>query len=187
MYFDPISAWLVALLFDGAEIIAERTKGGTVIEEYNRERIESRTRSLNSDIRRMKAKCELIMPEYTLNQIQRHIYLIKKDLQFQQGNGEITIDPDNQDYIIALLESCVETYHKDEERALTLNQSELAKKYRAKIESYQKVITDTRELKERQIKEREESRIRKEKQNENTGKVIILGVIIVVLIIIILS
>lgn len=69
MYFDPISAWLVALLFDGTEIFLEQAMGKTVVDDFYRDRIESRNRSLNSDIRRIRAKYELILPEYTLNLI----------------------------------------------------------------------------------------------------------------------
>ena len=46
MYFDPISAWLVALLFDGSEIILEQTRGNTVVDDFYRDDFNSSTVAL---------------------------------------------------------------------------------------------------------------------------------------------
>ena len=117
MYFDPISAWLVALLFDGAEVLAEQTRGGTIA-EYHKERIAQLNRNLNGSIRRERKKYELAVPEMELERIQLHIRIAKKSFEFQQGNGEIIIDPDNQDspvqqgpaFFLVYIESAQESY-----------------------------------------------------------------------------
>lgn len=182
MYFDPISAWLVALLFDGTEIIFEQARGKTVVDDFYRDRIESRNRSLNSDIRRVRAKYELIAPEYTLNLIQRHVCLCKKDIPPQYGVDVICIAQDNQEYIIALLESCVASYYEDEQKALSFNQTNMAGEYRTKIQSYQKVIANVREYQKHQAEKHEATLIKKEKEKQidNTAKIILIAIAFVI-------
>lgn len=189
MYFDPISAWLVALLFDGSEIILEQTRGNTVVDDFYRDRIQRRNRSLNSDIRRVRAKYELIAPEHALNQIQRHIRISKIDIPSQYGDDVICIEQDNQEYIIALLESCVDSYHKDLQKALSFNQTKTANEYKEKIQSYQKVIANVREYQKHQTEKQKAALIKreKEKQIENTIKIILIVIALVITLLIILS
>lgn len=181
MYFDPISAWLVTLLFDGALIIGEKTKGGT-IDEYHKEQIKQANRSLNCNIRGVKAKCELDLPEHALKNIRLHIRIAKNSFSFQQGHGNIIIDTDNQDYIIALLEKCVKIYDEYEKKCLDIPIA--AEKYRSKAESYKKVMANVRQLKEKQDREKEEADIRKVNttENENSNMILFILAILVIFI-----
>lgn len=51
MYFDPLSAWLVALIADGIVVAGERSRGGSA-SEYDQKRVKQANEMLNGDIRR---------------------------------------------------------------------------------------------------------------------------------------
>ena len=177
MYFDPISAWLVALLFDGAEVLAEKSRGGSIA-EYHKERIVQLNRNLNGSIRRERQKYELDLPEMALERIQLHIRTAKRSFEFQQGNAEIIIDSDNQDYIIALLEACVDKYHEYEKKYSY--SAKAVEEYRTKAASYQEVIAKTKLEKEMRAKEEAEAKLKQEKERESTSIMTILAILAVI-------
>lgn len=181
MYFDPISAWLVALLFDGAEVLAEQTRGGTIA-EYHKERIAQLNRNLNGSIRRERKKYELAVPEMELERIQLHIRIAKKSFEFQQGNGEIIIDPDNQDYIIALLEACVDKCHEYEKKSSY--SAKAVEEYRTKAASYQEVIAKAKLEREKRAKAEAEAKLKQEKEHENTNVMTLFAILAVIIIVI---
>ena len=155
MYFDPLSTWLVALIADGIVISGERGRSGSAA-EYNQKRVKQANAMLNGDIRRVKEKYGLVLPEMAYEQIQLHIRVTKNSFSFQYAHGQITIDLDNQDYIIALLEACSKWYSEysyDE-----------AKK---KAEWYRNAANEARRRKELHAKELEEARIKEVKQRES--------------------
>ncbi len=154
MYFDPLSAWLVALIADGIVVAGERSRGGSV-SEYDQKRVKQANEMLNGDIRRVKDKYGLSLPEMAYEQIQLHIRVTKNSFSFQYAHGQIAIDLDNQEYIIALLEACSKWYSK-------YSYDEANKK----TEWYKNVAIEARRRKELYAKELEETRIREEKQRE---------------------
>ena len=109
MYFDPLSAWLVALIADGIAIAGEKSRGCSAT-DYDQQRVEQANRMLNGDIRRVKDKYGLDLPEMAYKHIELHIRVTKKSFSFQYAHGQIVIDLDNQEYLIALLEKCSEWY-----------------------------------------------------------------------------
>ena len=173
MYFDPLSAWLVALIANGIAIVDEKSKGGSIA-EYHQKSIQQSNRILNADIRRIKEKYGLTLAEMAYEQIERHIKVIKKSYSFEAANGQIVIDLDNQEYIIAVLEECAKQFSKYES----------VEKYRKKAEWYKNAAVEARRKKELYAKELEENHIRKSKQQEKdqtaSNICLVVGLIVVV-------
>ena len=154
MYFDPLSAWLVTLIADGIIIAGEKSRGGSAA-EYNQQRVKQANNMLNGDIRRVRSKYGLDLPELAYEQIQLHVRVTKKSFSFQYAHGQIEIDLDNQEYIIALLEACAESYSKySYDEAVN------------KTQWYKNAAIEARRRKELYAKELEETRIREAKQRE---------------------
>ena len=175
MYFDPLSAWLVSLIADGIIIAGEKSNRGAGA-EYNQRCIQDYNRFLNGDIRRIKEKYGLILAEDAYKQIQLHITSTKRCLQFCT-NVQITIDLDNQEYIISVLEECAKKY------------DQYYKKYsndddRQKAEWFKNTAVEARQRKERYARELEETRIREAKEREkqqNTSNILmVVGLVIFV-------
>lgn len=155
MYFDPLSAWLVALIADGIMIAGEKNRGESV-SEYNQKNIKQSNDMLNANIRRVKDKYELDLPEMAYEQIQIHIKVTQNSLAFKCANGQIVLDLDNQEYIIAVLEECAKRFSK----------YEAVEKYREKAEWYKNAAVEARRKKELYANELEASRIREAKERE---------------------
>ena len=81
MYFDPLSAWLVTLIADGIIIAGEKSRGGSAA-EYNQQRVKQANNMLNGDIRRVRSKYGLDLPELAYEQIQLHVRVTKKSFSF---------------------------------------------------------------------------------------------------------
>lgn len=173
MYFDPLSAWLVTLIGNGILIADEKSRGGTIA-EYHQKNIEQSNRSLNADIRRIKEKYGITLAEMAYEQIECHIKAIKKSYSFEAANGQIVIDLDNQEYIIAVLEECAERF----------SQYESVEKYRQKAEWYKNAAIEAKQRKERYAKELEEARIKeskeREKQQTTSNILLVIGLVIFV-------
>lgn len=176
MYFDPISAWLVTLLVDGAEIICEKTKAGSV-DDYYKECLQRTNDNLNGSIRMVKRKYSLDLPDMALKQVQQWVNVANKSYEIQHGYGHIVIYPDNQEYIIELLEACVKKYSEYKTKF-----PNSADEYQEKIKKYNQVIGEVRKQKEKQLIEIEENKIREEKSKENEKLVTVILVLIVVFI-----
>lgn len=155
MYFDPLSAWLVTLIADGIIVAGEKSKGGTIA-EYHQKSIQQSNNMLNADIRRIKEKYGLVLAEMAYEQIQLHIRVTQKSFSFQSANGQIVLDLDNQEYIIAVLEECAKKF----------SQYQSVEKYRQKAEWYKNAAIEARKRKEQYAKELEETRIREAIQRE---------------------
>jgi len=172
MYFDPLSAWLVALIADGIVIAGQKSTGGTAV-EYHQKNIKQRNANLNGAIRRIKEKYGLTLAEMAYEQIQLQIKIAKNSISFQHGNGQIVIDLDNQEYIISVLEECSKWYGK--------YSYEEAKK---KAEWYKNAAVEARRRKEQYTKQLEETRIREAKEQEKQQVVsnilLIIGLVIFV-------
>lgn len=156
MYFDPLSTWLVVLIADGINIAGEKIGGRAKLSEYDQKCIKQANEWLNGDIRRVKDKYELALPEMAYEQIQLHIKTTKNSIAFKCANGQIILDLDNQEYIIAVLEECAKRFSK----------YEAVEKYREKAEWYKNAAVEARRKKELYAKELEESRIREAKERE---------------------
>ena len=146
MYFDPLSSWLVALIADGIAIADERSRGSS-ISEYNQKHVIQANKMLNGDIRRVKDSYGLHLPELAYQKIQLHIRVTKNSYSFQYAHGQITIDLDNQEYIIALLEACSEWYSKysyDEAKQKTEWYKNAADEARRRKALYAKELEATR-------------------------------------------
>ena len=173
MYFDPLSAWLVALIADGIMIAEEKCSGGT-IDEYHRKIVMQGNESLNGEIRAIKRMYSLNQAELAFNQIKQKIHLSKNSYFFKSANGQIVIDLDNQEYIISLLEECAKKYdeyykeYKKEEQ-------------RQKAVWFKKTAIEARQRKERCARELEETRIReakeREKQQTTSNILLVIGLI----------
>lgn len=153
MYFDPLSAWLVTLIADGVIVAGERSRGGSA-SEYYQKRVKQANDMLNGDIRRVKNKYGLDLPEKAYEQIQLHIRVTKNSFSFQYAHGQIVLDLDNQEYIIAILEECAKRF----------SQYDSVEKYRQKAEWYKNAAIEARRRKELYAKDLEETRIREAKQ-----------------------
>lgn len=178
MYFDPLSTWLVVLIADGINIAGEKFGDNSAQAEYDRERIKQGNEWLNGDIRRVKNKYGLDLPEMAYEQVQRHIRATKNSLAFKYTNGQIVIDLDNQEYIIALLEECAKRF----------SQYDSVEKYRQKTEWYKNAAIEARRRKELYAKELEKTRIReakaREKQQTMSNIYLVVGLIILVVFIV---
>ena len=98
MYFDPLSTWLVVLIADGINIAGEKFGGNSAQAEYDRKRIKQGNEWLNGDIRRVKNKYGVTLPEMAYDQIQLHIRTTRNSLVFKYTNAPVVIDLDNQEY-----------------------------------------------------------------------------------------
>ena len=172
MYFDPLSAWLVALIADGTIIAGEKFGGRSAMAEYDKKRIKERNEWLNNDIRRLKEKFELVMPEHTYERIQTQIKIYRDSVSFTRPNDPpIVIDLDNQEYIISLLEECSKRYsqYSNDE-------------FRQKSQWFKSAAVEARRRKEQYAKELEETRIReakeREKQQTTSNILLVIGLVI---------
>ena len=180
MYFDPISAWFVTLLFDGEIILSEKTKGGSANDYYQKSIAQSNA-NLNGDIQRIKKKYGVNLAELALQEIERHIQVIRQSFSFQQGNGKIYIDSENIEYIIALCRKCVTKY--TEYKHKYADHPESVQEYRTKVEAYQRVIVALNKLKINQETAIKQARIKNEKTRE--ADMIILATVIIFIVILI--
>ena len=155
MYFDPLSAWLVALIADGIIISGEKGNSGAVA-EYHKKSIKQSNDIMNAQIRRIKDKYGLVLAEQAYEQIQLQIKVTKNSFSFQYAHGQIVIDLDNQEYIIAVLEECAKRFNKYDS----------VEKYRQKAEWYKNAAVEARRRKEQYAKELEENRIKEAKERE---------------------
>lgn len=127
MYFDPVSAWLVALLADGILLFDEKNRGNWASHNYHKESAAFYNRSLNNDIRKIKEKYQLDLFDGALNQIKLHIIGTQK--RILEHNGVLILDSDNIQYIVNLLELYINK-HKDSR----------VQKYVDKVNSYQRIL-----------------------------------------------
>lgn len=127
MYFDPVSAWLVALLADGILLFDEKNRGNWASYNYHKESAAFYNRSLNNDIRKIKEKYQLDLFDGALNQIKLHIIGTQK--RILEHNGVLILDSDNIQYIVNLLELYVNK-HKESR----------VQKYVDKVNSYQQIL-----------------------------------------------
>ena len=175
MYFDPLSAWLVSLIADGIMIAEEKSNRGAGA-EYNQRCIQDYNRFLNGDIRRIKEKYGLILAEDAYKQIQLHIQSTKRCLQFCT-NVQITIDLDNQEYIISVLEECSKKYDEYYKKYSL-------EEYRQKAEWFKNAAIEARQKKEQYAKKLEEKRIKeeqeREKQQATSNILLVIGLVIFV-------
>ena len=72
MYFDPLSTCLVTLITDGTIVAGEKFGGSSAQSQYDQERIKQGNQWLNGDIRKVKEKYGLVLPETAHEQIQCH-------------------------------------------------------------------------------------------------------------------
>lgn len=172
MYFEPISAWLVALIADGIILIDEKSRGPTVT-EYNQKHVKQSNEILNNNIRRVRKDYGLGLPEMAFEKIKLHIQTTQKDFSFRYAHGQILIDLDNQDYIIELLEACEKRF----------SQHSIVEEYRKKAEWYKSAANEAKRRKEEYIKKCEEERILNEKTQEKEKTMTIVYTVIGFLII----
>lgn len=171
MYFDPLSAWLVALIADGIMIAEEKCSGGT-IDEYHRKIVMQGNESLNGEIRAIKRMYSLNQAELAFNQIKQKIHLIKNSYFFKSANGQIVIDLDNQEYIISLLEECAKKYdkyykeYKKEEK-------------RQKAVWFKNAAIEARRIKEQYALKLEEIRIKEAEEKEKQKILMVVGIVII--------
>lgn len=174
MYFDPLSAWLVALIADGINI-ADRNLGvNSARVEYDKKNIKLHNEMLNGNIRRVKEEWGLSCPEHVYEQIQMHIWVTQRDPAFKSANGRIIIDLDNQEYIIAVLEECAKRYS---EESPVEEHREKAKFFKnAAVEARKRYEQYTIEFEKKRIKDAEEQ----EKQQATSNVLLVIGLIIIV-------
>ena len=174
MYFDPLSTWLVVLIADGVNIANEKLGGNSAQAEYDRERIKQGNEWLNGDIRRVKNKYGLVLPEMAYDQIQLHIRTTRNSFVFKHTNAPIVIDLDNQEYIISVLEACAKRY----------SEQSPVEEYRNKAKFFKNAAVEARKRKEQYAKELEETRIKeaqeREKQQNISNVLLVLGLVIIV-------
>lgn len=156
MYFDPLSTWLVVLIADGINIAGEKFGGNSAQAEYDRKRIKQGNEWLNGDIRRVKNKYGVTLPEMAYDQIQLHIRTTRNSLVFKYTNAPIVIDLDNQEYIISVLEACAKRY----------SEQSPVEEHRNKAKFFKNAAVEARRRKEQYAKELEETRIREAKERE---------------------
>lgn len=180
MCFDPLSALILTSLINGVEIISEKMRRDSS-DEYYRDALKMSNKLLNGTIRGIREKSGVeLCPEITLDQIQGHIRASRNCCPAVRcGYGEITIDPDNQEYIINLLEKCAAQYREYEERYS--KSTKLSETYRERAESYEKTIAEAKELKEKHAMKLKEEQIAQEKTD-----MYIVGILLVVIVAVIL-
>ncbi len=177
MYFDPVSTWLVVLIADGIAVLSEKSGDGTSYDKWHREEVERENKILNEILRREKVGYEEIAHLYYGKQYGAYgtgpeaVYQFKvksmidrlvKSVTFEKTPWEIVIEPDNQDFIIRLLEDCEKTclLHEDEKvRERAIRYGEAAKEALKKKEEY------LSELEKKRIQEE----IEKKRDEEASG------------------
>lgn len=155
MYFDPFSAFLVNLIADGIVVAGEKSRGSSA-SEYDQQCVKQRNEFLNADIRQLKNKFGLRLPELAFESIQRSISVTKDSFAMRYANGQIVIDLDNQEYIVALLEECSKSYSQYSHDSA-----------KQKAEWFKNASIEARRRMEICAKELEATRIREAKQREN--------------------
>lgn len=155
MFFDPISSWLVVLIADGVVASWDKGRSGAAASGYEQKHVKQANAALNGDIRRVKNKYGLNLPEMAYEQIKLHINITRNSFSFQHANGQIVLDLDNQEYIIALLEACSKWYGKHPYG-----------EDRKKAEWYKNAAIEARRQKDLYTQELEENRIREAEQRE---------------------
>ena len=159
MFFDPLSTWLVVLIADGINLAGEKLNGGMAA-EYDDKTIKICNEQLNEYIRKVKKDYGLILAERAYEQIQLYIKIVRKNYSFQYAHGQIVIDLDNQEYIIALFEECAKKYSKYED----------VEEYRQKAKEYNDAAIEARQRKEQCSKELEMIRVKEAKEREKEAK-----------------
>lgn len=168
MYFDPLSAWLVALIADGTVASGGRRNGST--SEHHQKYIKLSNETLNQDIRRLRQASGLTSPETTYDQIKLLVQQTRNDPSFQCAHGHIIIAQDNQEYIINLLEACSKWYSKYPDA-----------ESKNKANRYKRAAKEAREI----AKNLEETRLREEAKEKRTTLIFLVAAIISVILIII--
>lgn len=161
MYFDPLSAWLVALIADG--VVASGGRHNSSMSEHHQKYVKLSNETLNQDIRRLRQERGFTSPETTYEQIKLLVQQTRNDPSFQCARGHIIIAQDNQEYMINLLEACAEWYSKYPDA-----------ESKNKANRYKRAAKEAREI----AKNLEETRIREEAKEKRTTLILLVVAII---------
>ena len=170
MFFVPLTSWIVALIADGIIVSKEKFGGKRARAEYEEACIKHLNNSLNSDIRKIRKEYGLIPAEMAYEQIHRRINIAKKSYPFNFSCKQMSLDLDNQEYIIDLLEACSKWYSK-------YNYAEAKRK----AEWYKRASLEARLIKALYIKQRKDIHAaeaeRREKEQAINNIYLVLGLI----------
>ena len=184
MYFDPLTAWLVALISDGIIISGEHVSNSKIVQHY-KDRAKRTNSVMNSSILTIRNK-GYYSAEAALNRIKIHVELAQKAYEIRQGYAKLEISKESFDFIIKLCEECradylkqYETYsniykellNKGEPKEKLTKSLEYMQMYQSKVNSYQSILDTAKKGREKVIKE-EEERARKLAENDSNGVVI---------------
>lgn len=185
MYFDPVSGWLVALIFDSAITLNEKITSRPE-RNYNEKEIRSKNKVLNEDIRRLKKQYALSSPEQRIKDIKGYIEVVKSSSEMKFGYSDIVIDYDNQEYMISLLENCVALYRGCAKE--NLNDMKLFEEYSIRANNYQKGIDRIKQYRNNQNRNTAKEYNINKNSNDSNGCLILglFGIGIIALIIIML-
>lgn len=183
MYFDPLSTLIVTSLINGAKIISEKA-GKDSSAKYYRDNLKMYNDMLNGTIRGIRERSDIgLCPEVTLDQIKQHICSIRNVCSaIKCGYGDVAIEQDNQEYIINLLEKCVEQCHECEVRYA--NNPKRVEEYRKKVQSYENILNKANELKEKQTRANHEEQKIQKKTDEISSIILIVSCIILIVVLI---
>lgn len=186
MYFDPVSGWLVALIFDSAITLNEKITSRPE-RNYNEKEIRSKNKVLNEDIRRLKKQYALSFPEQRIKDIKGYIEVVKSSSEIKFGYSDVIIDYDNQEYMILLLENCVALYRGYAKE--NINDMNLFEEYSIKANNYQKGIDKIKQYRNHQNRNTaKDYNVNEKNSNESNGCLILglLGIGLIAIIVIML-
>ena len=173
LFFDPVSAFIVAAVADSIIIYSEKSKNGSS-EEYVEKRIREGNLSLNGDIKRIKQRYRVLFPDRALEEIKMNIENTKKNFSLYNAYGRVVIDLENQDYIIALLDACEKKYRDDERLPGFQEQADWYKakatELRRRREKYANKLND----------EKIQNKIAREKSESKNNLYILLGAAVII-------
>lgn len=191
MYFDPLTAWLVALISDGIIISGEHVSSSKMA-QHRKEWAKMSNDIMNGSILSLRNK-GYASAESALNTIKIYVEHAQKSYEIRQGYAKLEISKESFDFIIKLCEECrtdylkqYETYasiykeriDKGEPRGKLTKILESMQMYQSKAASYQSILDTAKKGREKVIQE-EEERARKLAESDSNGVVILKSLLVI--------
>lgn len=191
MYFDPLTAWLIALFADGT-VTSVGHVGSSKMDQHRKRWAKMTNDFMNASILCLRDK-GYSSAESALNDIKSHVEYARKSYEISQGYAKLEISKESFDFIIKLCEQCKADYLKQYEICSNkyrerLNNGEPREKlsklldsmqmYESKAALYQTVLDTAKEGREKAIRENEEH-ARKLAESGSNGAVILKSLLVI--------
>ena len=191
MYFDPLTAWLVALLADGTVIAGNHTSSSKM-NQYYKESAKRTNDMMNGSILSIRDN-GYASAETALNDIKFHIEWAQKSYEISNHYGELEISKESYEFILRLCEESKVYCEKQYDLYFRLykkkiNNGECSKdltdlqqtmdKFQYKAKTYQSILIKAQKGREKAI-QKEQEREKKLAESDSNSVIILKSFLVI--------